>query len=148
MKDYMTYVPQFQKELILKMNLDELAEIESLIADRKNDLSRESESNFRRNQKYREKSKREFESLAPKLEKWLLENLKAGSIIRCKAYKREKKVLEVSPDSVLALCGSYRKGKFESDIYSSSTWLRYVTEILVNGKFVKVKELMKQGPLA
>jgi len=97
--------------------------------------------NYRKAQESRERAKKKFEGLIPKITNWVDKNLKPGDIIQCKGYRGVKKVVDVR-DYVYAICGWMRKGEFIPNGSGSSTTIHYVTHILKDGKFIKIIDLI------
>lgn len=102
----------------------------------------ESIKKYKDNSVARKRAKQKFEEFVPKIKAYLLANLKAGDIITCKGYTGAKQVVSLNDSQVLCMCGWFRKGEFILSGYGSSTSLEYVTAILRDGKFVKLKDLI------
>ena len=125
-----------------------IEQLEKELNERKAELEKKKKEQYEKRAKSsalsREKAKKKFEELAPKIKQYLFSNLKEGNIIECKGYRGVKQVTKVTKDDVLAMCGWMRKGQMYYNGSGSSTSIENVTHILKEGKFVKVLDLMKQ----
>lgn len=100
---------------------------------------------YRKNKAAADKAAENFNRIKPFIVDWLYLNLKPGDIITCKGYKGFKKVTELRGNtSVYAMCGHFRSGNFIPNGSGSETTLYYVTEIYKDGKFQKIKDLVKK----
>ena len=86
--------------------------------------------------------------MKPTITKWVLENIKVGDILTCKGYNGHKRVIEITSNNVYASCGSFRKGEFIHNGCASNTSIYNITGIFLDGKFQKIKDLIKKQKMA
>jgi len=134
------------RTILEKMSSYELSNVETFVKELKENKYKEERINVRndyeKGKEARKRAEEKFQTLVPSIRIWLLKNLKQGDIITCKGYKGYKKVVQVNENSVFSMCGYMRKGKFDSNGYGSENTLEYVTAILRDGSWKKVKDLL------
>ena len=105
----------------------------------------ESKKRYLANRESRERAKQKQLQLEPFITAYVKRELKEGDYIQCKGYRGVKKVVELTDNSVIAICGwvNRKSHKFEPNGSGSQSSLSNVTEILKEGKWQKVKDLIK-----
>jgi hypothetical protein len=116
-------------------------EAQSLIKGYENQSAQNNINKWKKNQAATGRAKEKFNRIKPLITEYVKNNIKAGDIIRTKGYRGVKKVTEIDGD-VYAMCGNMYKGQFNPNGSGSSTTIYYVTEVLRDGKFVKIKDLI------
>lgn len=103
----------------------------------------ESKNKYLKGVEARKRAREKFDKIRPAIEEYVKTNLKTGDIIKCKGYRGEKEVVRIENNNVIALCGNYfiKKG-FRTNGAGSETHVSNVTEMLIDGKFRKIKDLI------
>lgn len=133
---------------LTELTSSELYKLESWIKNLKNiKWKEEAESRkslYLKRLEARERAKEKLDTMKPTITKWVLENIKVGDILTCKGYNGHKRVIEITSNNVYASCGSFRKGEFIHNGCASNTSIYNITGIFLDGKFQKIKDLIKK----